>query len=330
MKLPAEADDGAKSKALRLIIPVAFIALVTMAGIFLFEQISIKYFHDFTLLESHVFTIVAAGILTAIASLLVILRFESLYSRALKENSERKRAEKELEGAKAQVELYMDLLSHDINNMNTAALGFLEMARDKLESTGMLDRDDEPLIEKPVNNLINSSKLIENVRKLQREKSGALPLKPIGLWAVLSSVKDEYANVPGRDVRINLDKTCDCTVMANELLRDVFSNLVGNAIKHSSGALTVNVGLTCRNEDKARFCQVTVEDNGPGVPDDEKSAILYRSLRGRPGRDRGLGLYIVTTLVDDFHGRIWVEDRVPGDFARGARFVVVLPEVQDL
>jgi signal transduction histidine kinase len=45
-------------------------------------------------------------------------------------------------------------------------------------------------------------------------------------------------------------------------------------------------------------------------------------------RGMGLGLYLVKTLVDSFGGRIWVEDRVFGDFSKGARFVVVLPTVE--
>jgi signal transduction histidine kinase len=41
----------------------------------------------------------------------------------------------------------------------------------------------------------------------------------------------------------------------------------------------------------------------------------------------GLGLYLVKTLVDSFGGRVWVEDRVIGDYSKGARFVVVLPAI---
>jgi signal transduction histidine kinase len=40
---------------------------------------------------------------------------------------------------------------------------------------------------------------------------------------------------------------------------------------------------------------------------------------------KGLGLYLVRTLVHDFQGMIWVEDGVPGDPTKGARFVVMLP-----
>ncbi len=40
---------------------------------------------------------------------------------------------------------------------------------------------------------------------------------------------------------------------------------------------------------------------------------------------RGLGLYLVKRLVENYGGEVWVEDRIPGDHTEGARFVVELP-----
>ena len=50
----------------------------------------------------------------------------------------------------------------------------------------------------------------------------------------------------------------------------------------------------------------------------------FQSGRTR-AQDKGLGLYLVKALVEDFRGRVWVEDRIPGDHTKGARFVVMLP-----
>jgi signal transduction histidine kinase len=41
----------------------------------------------------------------------------------------------------------------------------------------------------------------------------------------------------------------------------------------------------------------------------------------------GLGLYLVKSLVESYHGSVWVEDRVPGDHTKGSRFVVMLPAI---
>jgi PAS domain S-box-containing protein len=238
----------------------------------------------------------------------------------------RKQIENKFRDAQAQAELYVDLMGHDINNMNMVALGFLEMADDKLKSDGVLDMNYEQCLQKSMENIKNSSMLIDNVRKLQREKAGEYKLRAIDIVEVLSSVRDQYLDVPGRDVKINLNATCRCAVIANDLLRDVFSNLVGNAVKHSSGPLTINIDLICPGEAGTNFCKVTVEDNGPGIPDALKAQIFDRT--GKKLRGKGLGLYIVNTLVGDFRGRVWAEDRVPGDHTKGARFVVMLPAIE--
>jgi signal transduction histidine kinase len=103
---------------------------------------------------------------------------------------------------------------------------------------------------------------------------------------------------------------------------------VGNAIKHSNSPVDIRISSACVYEDGKKYCLVEVEDNGPGIPDSLKQQIFDRS-----GNERGialphskcLGLYLVKTLVSDYHGRIWVEDRVPGDHTKGSRFVVLLP-----
>jgi signal transduction histidine kinase len=42
----------------------------------------------------------------------------------------------------------------------------------------------------------------------------------------------------------------------------------------------------------------------------------------------GLGLYLVNSLVESYDGRVWVEDRIAGERTKGARFVVLLPAVE--
>jgi len=86
--------------------------------------------------------------------------------------------------------------------------------------------------------------------------------------------------------------------------------------------------MTCDGEKGMKFCKVAVEDNGPGIPDSLKALIFDRSQTAKKLRGKGLGLYIVNTLVSDFHGKVWVEDRVSGDHSKGAKFVVMLPAIE--
>jgi len=77
--------------------------------------------------------------------------------------------------------------------------------------------------------------------------------------------------------------------------------------------------------DDKQHCVVCIEDNGPGIPDDVKDQLFIGHQRGKVITGGGLGLYLVKTLMEDFHGKVSVEDRVPGDYTRGCRFIITLP-----
>ncbi|OPY28621.1 MAG: sensory histidine kinase AtoS [Methanocella sp. PtaU1.Bin125] len=242
------------------------------------------------------------------------------------DTTERKHTEIALQEAKSQAELYVDLMGHDINNMNQAAMGFLEMAYEKLKTRGSLDGEDLDLLASAMGSLRSSSGLIDSVRKLQRERKGGMKPYVLDLSPLLADVKEQYTSVPGREIVIDYTASCPCKVLANELLRDVFANIVGNAIKHSRGAIAISISLSVEPRQGVHYCRVDVEDNGPGISDERKKAIFERAGMDRTKlTGKGLGLYLVKTLVEDFHGRVWVEDRVPGDYRKGARFVVLLP-----
>lgn len=231
-----------------------------------------------------------------------------------------KNALDELRDAKGQTELYLALMSHDINNMNHITMGYLEIAIDLVKLSGKLEADRLQLLEKPLDTIQNSSKLIDNVRKIQRIREGGLKLEIVDIGALLDEVKQEYSHIPGRDITINFERRDRYPVKANPLLKDVFANIVGNAIKHSQGPLTVNILADTRVQDGKKFYTVTIEDNGPGIPDAYKAELLSRKKLG----GKGLGLYLVRTFVANFRGKFWIEDRVPGDRTKGAKFVIML------
>ena len=102
-------------------------------------------------------------------------------------------------------------------------------------------------------------------------------------------------------------------------LRRLFANLIDNALRY---AKTVNVGLEANREEVV----VVVDDDGPGIPALERSAVFepfYRvdSSRSRETGGAGLGLAIARAIVEAHGGRIGAEPSPTG----GARIRVVLP-----
>jgi PAS domain S-box-containing protein len=237
----------------------------------------------------------------------------------------RKKAEEEIRDAREQAEFYVDLMGHDINNMNQIGISNLELALEKLK----LSDEERAYLLRPIEILCNSSRLIDTVRKLQLVKSGNVKHDKIDMCRILQEVVSQHSHTQDRDVTINFKPSRGCYVIANDLLKDVFSNLIGNAIKHTTGPVVIDIGFDKITRDQNKCYQVTVSDNGPGISDELKKKIFSRFQRGETkATGRGLGLYLIKKLVDDFHGKVWVEDRVPGDRTKGSRFVVILPIVE--
>jgi PAS domain S-box-containing protein len=243
--------------------------------------------------------------------------------------TKRKQAEEALKETKAQAELYVDLMGHDINNMNQVSMGFLELAHNIIEMDGKLGEDNIVLLDKAINSLNNSSQLIGNVRKMQRERLGLYKSEIIDVDGMVEEAIKQFHSIPGRDVKIVFTPRTRCRVRANSLLKDVFINLVGNAVKHSMGAITVSINIDEFMDNGMKYCRVAVEDNGPGIPDGLKVTLFDRlNLTTTRAQGKGFGICLIKMLVDDYHGKFWVEDRVHGDHTKGARFVVMLPAVE--
>lgn len=250
--------------------------------------------------------------------------FEYVFSIA-RDITYRKAAESEIHEAKRLAELYLDLMGHDINNMNQIGIGYLELALDILE----LSDDDRQLLIKPLEALENSTKLISNVRKFQRTHEAGAQYYPVNIKQCIDEIITQYSSVANKEIRITYITNCECWVRANDLLVDVFSNLFSNSIKHSQDrTVDINIITNRIKEDGRYHCRVIIEDNGPGIADPKKSLIFERFKRGdTKAKGSGLGLYLVRTLVEYYGGRIRVEDRVAGDHTQGCRFVVVIPSM---
>ena len=118
-------------------------------------------------------------------------------------------------------------------------------------------------------------------------------------------------------------------VPADELLLDVFENLMINSVRHNTN-LTVEIIIRISKtvEDNTNFVKIEFIDNAVGINDRRKDAIFERGLKQNYGlTGLGLGLSLVKKIVNRYNGKIWVENRVEDDYTKGSNFVLMIPEI---
>ena len=219
-------------------------------------------------------------------------------------------------------EFYVNLMSHDIRNFNQVSMGYLEM----LEMSEGLPPDARVYLERALGGVLGSNKLIDDVKRARAiRESGGRDIAPVDLCkAIDEDVRQVRKAHEDEPVVINANTGCDYPVLANGLLHDIFRHILDNAIKfdpHPEKVIDIDiVGPEAAGDG---YVTVRVADHGPGIPDERKKAIFER-MSGGSTRGAGLGLSIVKLIVDKLGGRIWVEDRVPGDQSQGSVFVVQL------
>ena len=231
-----------------------------------------------------------------------------------------------LQDAKKEIEMLNDLMFHDINNYNFATLNYIEMIA---KSPGVSDAH-KAYLDKSLHLIRLNAKLIENVKKLT--KIGGMKSEEftqVDLADVLRKVAAGVQNAtPDKTVSISLKvPESGAHVMGNTLIDELFVNLFNNAVKYDPHPeVEIDVDMVRVLEDTKVCWKICVADHGMGIPDDKKAKLFQKYVRLKPDSKiagTGLGLSVCKALADKFGGRIWVEDRVPGQSDQGAKFCVV-------
>lgn len=242
-----------------------------------------------------------------------------------------------------ELELLNRVVRHDIQNDMMVVRGYASTAHERLptangdgaDGTGTavdeqtaVSGDDELLeiledVDSYLELVVNSSdhviELTQTVRGLlDAITSGErLALEPIDIEAVLDTeLKKARANHEDAEFELaSVELGPDVHIQANNIISSVFTNLFNNAVRHNDQE-TPKITVTVE-EGEETVC-VTVADNGPGVPDDQKTEVFGRGEKGLESPGTGVGLYLVDTLMDRFGGAVTIEDNEP----RGAMFLL--------
>ncbi|EJG08159.1 multi-sensor signal transduction histidine kinase [Methanofollis liminatans DSM 4140] len=226
----------------------------------------------------------------------------------------RARFSEDLERANADANLYLDIMTHDINNANTVAVGYCGLLLPRLAGKEHL------MAKKVLAGIRQSIEIIMNVSTYRSLSQRATRVEPVPLDA---AIRSEIARFSELDIRY---AGTDAVVMADDLLTEVFTNLIGNAGKFGGPEVTVWIAVV-KEDDRVA---VTVADNGPGIPDDQKENVFGRFVRNAPRvSGKGLGLWICRMLAERYGGSIAAGDRVPGSPGEGAAITLVLRRAGD-
>jgi PAS domain S-box-containing protein len=141
-------------------------------------------------------------------------------------------------------------------------------------------------------------------RFLRFARPEEVELTPVDLRAVARKAADDLATELSSDVDLAVEGQFDVVEGDEVLLRQVFDNLIRNA---TEACASKGVGPVVRiiGEVDERTCRISVEDNGPGIPDEARSRVFEPFFTTR-SRGTGLGLAIVLKVVVTLNGRVAV------------------------
>lgn len=217
-----------------------------------------------------------------------------------------------------QLHLLNQMLRHDIRNDASMALGWAQTVDEELERA-----DVDPAVRDHLRTVIDGTEHVIELTDVAAEmarsfESDGESLRPADLAEALrAEVEDARESHPDAEFRVEGPLPA-AQVPANELLGSVFRNLLTNAVVHNDAeAPRVEVSAE-RAGDRVR---VAVADDGPGIPESVRDRLFERGASGEASAGTGLGLYLVSSLVEQFGGDVSVSPNDP----QGSVFVVELP-----
>ena len=231
------------------------------------------------------------------------------------------------------IESFAADVAHEIKNPLTSLRSAVETVarvRDPDQQRRLMSiiEDDIQRMDRLISDISNASRLDAELSRAETE--------PVDIGRMLRMLTDIHETTAAERaaprIRLELPFDADLTVPGLEgRLVQVFQNIIANALSFSppDGTVTVRAGAT------GSTVEVTVTDDGPGIPEAKLAAIFDRFYTERPagekfGTHSGLGLSISKQIVDAHGGEIFARNRraegeAVGEEVRGAIFTIRLP-----
>ncbi len=216
----------------------------------------------------------------------------------IRDVTERKRTERAVQEANRKLQLLSSVTRHDILNQVTIQLGYAGFALQECLS---------PEIAECVRNIDTAARTIQRQIEFTRDYQNLGIKNPV--WINVSAV---LAGLTASHLAVQSDVP-GIEVFADPLLEKVFENLLDNTVRHAAGATAVRISSRTSHEGMTIFW----EDDGTGIPEDQKERIFERGY----GKNTGLGLYLAREVL----AITGIGIRETGTPGKGARFEIFVP-----
>jgi len=224
------------------------------------------------------------------------------------------------------IEQFAADVAHEIKNPLTSVASAVETLRrttdeDKRAKLMTVIYDDVRRLDRLITDISDASRLDA---ELSRERT-----RDVNLTELVGAIAQMFDDPDAKNSRrVVLDLADGLIVRGLDgPLAQVFRNIIENAVSFSPKEGEIRVAAYARDGRAV----VTVEDQGPGIPEDNLEVIFRRFYTERPtshgfGKNSGLGLSITRQIVEVHNGRITASNVRDADGAiKGARFTVELP-----
>ncbi len=211
----------------------------------------------------------------------------------------------------------MRAVSHDLKNPITVIVGMSETLRDR--ETRVSDDTSREMLGRVASSARRVNRVLDDLLDMQRVGSGILePVRgEVDIAALLRDVAAEAESSGGHPVHVDADGVVGS--LDGGRVERIVENLLSNAVKHTP----VGTDIRLRARRQGEGVLISVEDAGPGAPEEMRRALFDPFVRGASAAGRaGVGLSLVARFTELHGGRVWVDEREGG----GAAFRVLLPD----
>lgn len=219
---------------------------------------------------------------------------------------------------------FISFAAHELRGPITVIRGYLDVLEDEL--SGVLVDDQAELFHRLVVSSNRLSGYIDNILNTSRYdrrhlKMNLVEEKVPEIYDMISDDMKLRAGAQNRLLSVDLPDNLPTVAADRASMGEAFGNLIDNAIKYSNEGGSVNVTAKVNGD----FVDVSVIDNGIGMPENVVSQLFQKFYRSHRSRETvagtGIGLYITKAIVESNGGKISVRS----EDGKGSTFTVSLP-----